>query len=130
MVLAQAGEELSTSSHGQFRQPFLLARDGVLLRGIPAAGVRELGAAEQPHADQRVRTARGPLLPGLRVRPGRRGRHPGRPLPVGPGRRTRATEVAAMTLDAPAVLSLIATAGAFVAFLVMLQESIAVGRGQ
>jgi len=35
-----------------------------------------------------------------------------------------------MTLDAPAVLSLIATAGAFVAFLIMLQESIAVGRGQ
>ena len=31
-----------------------------------------------------------------------------------------------MTLDAPAVLSLIATAGAFVAFLIMLQESIAV----
>ena len=35
-----------------------------------------------------------------------------------------------MTLNAPAVLSLIATAAAFVAFLLMLQESIAVGRGE
>ena len=35
-----------------------------------------------------------------------------------------------MTLNAPAILSLIATAAAFVVFLLMLQESIAVGRGQ
>jgi hypothetical protein len=32
-------------------------------------------------------------------------------------------------LSAPAVLSLIATATAFVAFLIMLQESIAIGQG-
>ena len=35
-----------------------------------------------------------------------------------------------MTLNGPAVLSLIATAVAFVVFLIMLQESIAVGRGR
>jgi hypothetical protein len=35
-----------------------------------------------------------------------------------------------MTINAPAVLSLIATAGALVVFLIMVQESIAVGRGQ
>jgi hypothetical protein len=34
-----------------------------------------------------------------------------------------------MTLTPPAVLSLIATAGALVAFLLMLQESIALGQG-
>lgn len=34
-----------------------------------------------------------------------------------------------MTLNAPAVLSLIATGAAFVVFLLMLQESIAVARG-
>jgi hypothetical protein len=34
-----------------------------------------------------------------------------------------------MRLSAPAVLSLIATAAAFVAFLIMVQESIAVGQG-
>ena len=41
-----------------------------------------------------------------------------------------AAEVSAVTLNGPAILSLIATAGAFVVFLIMLQESIAVGRGQ
>jgi hypothetical protein len=35
-----------------------------------------------------------------------------------------------MTLSAPAVLSLLATAAAFVVFLLMLQESIAVARGE
>jgi VIT1/CCC1 family predicted Fe2+/Mn2+ transporter len=35
-----------------------------------------------------------------------------------------------VTLNAPAVLSLIATAAAFVAFLLMLQESIALGQGR
>ena len=35
-----------------------------------------------------------------------------------------------MRLSAPAVLSLMATAGAFVVFLLMLQESIAVARGE
>jgi hypothetical protein len=35
-----------------------------------------------------------------------------------------------MTLNAPTVLSLLATAAAFVVFLIMLQESIAVGRGE
>jgi hypothetical protein len=35
-----------------------------------------------------------------------------------------------MNFNAPAILSLIATAAAFVVFLLMLQESIAVARGQ
>ena len=35
-----------------------------------------------------------------------------------------------MTINAPAILSLIATAAAFVVFLIMLDESIAVGQGR
>ena len=35
-----------------------------------------------------------------------------------------------MTINAPTILSLIATAAAFVVFLIMLDESIAVGRGR
>ena len=35
-----------------------------------------------------------------------------------------------MTFTPEAILSLIATAGAFIAFLLMLQEAIAVGKGQ
>src|SRR5438132_873869 len=118
--------------HGKrARQPLFV--DGHrFVRGDHApARVRELGAAHGPKTHLRLHPARGPLVSGLRVRRGGGDRDHDRPLPVGIGLRPDlARRHEEMTFTADAILSLIATAFSLVAFLLMLQEALALRAGR
>src|SRR6266704_126507 len=107
-----------------------MARHGAVRGDLPASRVRELGFDHQPHANHRLHPAGRARPPRLGLHRCGDGRDSPRPLPVGPcPRQDLAWWRAAMTFTPEVILSLIATAGVGIAFLLMLQESIALRRG-
>src|SRR5919108_98278 len=107
------------------RSSLLLDGDGAVRRHHLAARVRELGFAHGPHADLRLHPPRGPLLSRLRLRHRDRRRDAARALPVGTGFRSNLARRKEMSFTPEAILALLATAASLVAFLLMLQESLA-----
>src|SRR5205807_1805634 len=108
-------------------------RDRVLRRDLPVARIRVLGPAHRAAADQRLRPRHRPCLPGLGVRHLDSVGDAAGPLPLGsrPGsnlafRRPRMN----LQFNPPAILSLIFTVLALVAFLLMLQETLAIVTGR
>src|SRR5258708_21038224 len=112
-------------------QPVLLAGHRPVRGALPAPRLRELGDHHPPHPHHRLREARGARPPRMGVRNRSRDRHPPRALPLGPGPRPdvagRGTD---MNLTPEAILALIATSGVGIAFLLMLEEAIALRRGR
>src|SRR5450756_1516024 len=112
-------------------QSLFVAGDGALRRDHSPARVRELRPGNESQADHRLRSAGHSLLPGRGVCDRGRDRHPPGPFPLGPGLRPhvtcRSTEV---NFSPEAILSLIATAFTLIAFLLMLEESIALRVGR
>src|SRR5260370_1569281 len=112
-------------------QPVLLAGHRPGRGALPAPRLRELGAHHQPHPHHRLLEARGARPPRMGVRNRSRDRHPPRALPLGPGPRPDvAGSGTDMSLTPEAILALIATAGVGIAFLLMLEEAIALRRGR
>src|SRR5712692_653316 len=112
-------------------QPLLMARHCPVRGALPAPRLRELGDHHAPHADHRLYTARCARPPRVGVCRLSRDRHPSRALPVGPRSRPDVTiGRPAVNLSPDAILALITTAGVGIAFLLMLEEAIALRKGR
>src|SRR5437588_2718765 len=88
-----------------------------------------MGAVHKPRADHRLRSPGCPLLSGLCVRDRGRHRNPAGTLLVGSRNGQDLTHGPA-AMNAGALLSLIATIGSAIAFLLMLEESLALRAGR
>src|SRR5258708_34237855 len=134
MVLSSTRARRSWSHGGDHarrdRQRHVVAGHGAVRRDHGVAGLRKLGAPHQSQADHRLHPPGGALVPRLCVRDRDRGGHFVGSLPVVSGlRQDIAGASAGMKFSPEAIISLIATAFALVAFLLMLQESIALRQG-
>src|SRR2546428_222039 len=122
------GAELVVDGRPQMSRRGFFLGPTILHRVTPSMSV-DRGAPHRQQAALRVHPARGPLVSRIRVGHRGRDRRPAGSLPVGPRLRPRLAAGEIVTFNAPAILSIIATIASLIAFLLMLQESLALRAG-